>query len=682
MVHWRGYKFDWRRTLHVIFYSGLHFTFTSVGHKIIETRGGDNVFWPANGILAAGILNADTLILKFLVILGCSTIQAFSYQFWFQRQLFWILINIFEACLMGFGIQFLLRYCSQHKKLSVVYVRHNVILIGGVLVSCLIGLVPGGLALRYYKNYEGQQLIFAVVAWYMDNTMGALLFMPFLCCCHWTGIYHELFRWKMDRYIVMLRWVLCLVLTTMSFARLVSSDIRIDFLRVIINIPLYLYLASLSPAGLSLLAFGVVSTNNALIREYESESARTWSRFYIFWSLVCHVSFISVFHSRNEALRNIEDRVEKRTEELNQLRQAAIETSVRKAEFLSYISHEIRNPVHAIGNMIECIASIPDLPAEAVPYIENLRISNTFILDLVTGILDIGKVEMNKFTINIAPIKLKAQLSVVITHTKAQCSAHSIRFEPPAGFHDLPEAVETDGVKLQQMLYNLISNAIKYTGPGGVIRLKCKYEWGRLTLAVTDTGVGIPAETMKHLFEPYVQASSAKAGTGLGLAICKVFAEKLGGSITVQSTLNVGSTFTLDIPAKEVPVNEPPIEPSEPILSSGTKLGRVLVVDDERVNRMILKKMLSARGYVVFEAEDGLKALRIYEENKPFAYIFSDMHMPEMDGLQLRERIQDTDVTFIIVSGDALPPNENYEILMKPFTVANIESILRKHARV
>lgn len=663
-------------TSFVSVYALLHFVGTTIALMILRQRDGENVYWVSNAILAAGMIRSKTLRLKLTVLAACFVTQTISYCALFGKEFFWVPINVFESLLLSIFLPFALARFTKYPTFSVEHRSHIVILFIVTILCCAVGAATGCISLKFYLNYNGVDLAIATLAWFLDNALGAFVFIPALCSCQWGNLLREIIHPK--KWTTLIQFIIALLLVAMSTIKLVSLDTRFEFLRIIVTIPMLLFIATTSTAGLSLALFCVTATVNSYIKDYDTETSRSWARFYMFWAQLCNLSFICILHSRRKILASIEDRVEIRTRELNTLRQTAIETSVRKAEFLSYLSHEIRNPVHAIGNMIECLAETPNLPSDAIPFIDNLRISNTFILELVTGILDIGKVEMNKFTVNIAPVNIKSLLAVVIEHSKAQCRSHSIQFE--ADMSDVPENIESDGVKLQQMLYNLISNAIKYTGPGGQIKLKCAYMNGNLILTVADTGVGIPPETLKNLFEPYVQASSAKAGTGLGLAICKAFAQKLGGSIVVDSVLGSGSTFTLTVPASEhvesLKIEE--IHSGLVVTNRYDKAGaRILVADDSKINRMILSKMLSLiGGYKVFEAENGAEALTIYEENKPFEYIFSDLHMPILDGLELRAKIRDP-VQFIIMSADVnLHPTNNFKILTKPFRASDVEKLL------
>ncbi len=295
--------------------------------------------------------------------------------------------------------------------------------------------------------------------------------------------------------------------------------------------------------------FAVATTISAWFNDFGSDVDRTWTRFYMFWAHICNLSFVSIFYSRRKVQTSIEERVVKRTEELNHFRQEAIANTLRKAELLTYLSNEIRTPMYALRGMVESIASTPDLPPEVDQYVDNLRVSNTFILDLVSNVLDVKKQEENKFTVNVASTDVVSLLRTFIAHTKTQCSSHNIRFLFPTDFSHFPRHVDCDGVKVQQILYNLTSNALKYTPEGGQITFDASYSTDILHLSIADDGVGMTPETLQHLFEPYAQATSAKAGTGLGLAICKTFTEMMHGTIEVISAVGEGSKFTVDIPA-------------------------------------------------------------------------------------------------------------------------------------
>ncbi len=647
----------------VTFYWLLHFTVVTIAMWILEIRGGQNIFWPANAVLASGLINQEQKGVKVALVITCSIVQTVSYCAIFRKEFFWIPINVSESLSVGIITPILLKMRTGQTNFNLHHVNHLLILFMVIVVSCAINSLIGALALYTKLSYVGTDLVIATISWFLDNMLGAMIAIPFLCTCDWWELWAEIRYPNRKTYIFWSKWVVSIILISSSFMKYINVE-GIDALRIIMSIPLLMLVTACSYEGLALFLICITTTINAYLNDYGSEVQRSWSRFYVFWSIVVNISFIGIFHSRKKLISSIERQVQTRTNELNELRENAIASSVQKAEFISYMSHEIRNPVHAIGNMVECIASTSGLPTEVEPYIENLRTSNNFILDLVTNILDIGKLEADKFTVNITPTKIIPILNTFIGHSELQCRSHGIRLIFQKGFRDFPQLIDIDGVKFQQILYNLMSNAIKYTHLNGTIEITFAYINDEIQFIIQDSGVGIPKETLEHLFEPYVQAVSAKSGTGLGLAICKAFAEKLSGVITVESVVSEGSKFTVSIPARpSVVVLE---THADNLIHKPQGSNRVLVVDDEAVNRKILKRMLYQMGFQVHEAVNGQDAIHVYQNCKPFAFVISDLHMPIMGGIELREKIND-DVQFIIVSADEIQPTKQFSILRKPF---------------
>ncbi len=670
-----------KRALYVTGYATFHFAVTLLSVDIMQRRQGQNIFWPTNAILAAAIINADSKRVKFVCIPACAFTQSLVYLIRDTSWFYWLPVNILESTALGFLLPWGTKLFTANAIFNVCHARHILMFTVVTIFVCVsTALIGAGWSTSIYR-YNIAEFTTEFISWSTDDVLGALVYMPFMCCSDYGGIWRQLTSTTGSRRAFMVRWGVIIVLILMSFSKLISLDFRIDVLRVVINIPLLMFLAGDSPAGLSLVTFALTGTINAFFNDFGTDYDRAWARFYMFWAQICNLCFVSLFYSRRKLQETIEERVKTRTEEINDLRQKAIENSVKKAELLSYISHEIRNPLHALRNMVECIASTPNLPQEAKKYVDNLRMSNTFILDLVTNVLDVNKLEANKFTVNYSPTDIVSLLHTIISHTETQCSSHNIHFRPTLKFEDLPARIECDAVKIQQILYNLISNALKYTPPDGEICLAASYNDNVLCVTIEDDGVGMPSDTLQHLFEPYVQATSAKPGTGLGLVICKAFIEKMNGTITVTSTLDHGTKFIVKIPAV-ISSQEPAVKDTTSVLNISPNQLKVLIVDDERVNRLVAGKMLTRMGFQVVEAENGLDALTLYDAEKPFAFVLSDIHMPVLNGKQLltelRARRNDP-VPFILVSGDEVTDEVACLILQKPFTVGDLSKIIREN---
>jgi CheY-like chemotaxis protein len=224
-------------------------------------------------------------------------------------------------------------------------------------------------------------------------------------------------------------------------------------------------------------------------------------------------------------------------------------------------------------------------------------------------------------------------------------------FAPPArekGLHlhwtadpQVPERVIGDPVRLGQVLINLVGNAVKFTNSGEV-KVICEGEQGKLVFTISDTGIGIPAEEIDHLFLPFTQVDSSLTrpfgGTGLGLAISKELVEMMGGAIEVESSVGQGSTFSFTIPLRQVESSEEPV--TRPVLENGIHPLQVLLAEDDLMVRDLITMLLQKRGLGVALAENGREAVARWQEGG-IDLILMDLQMPEMNGLEATKRIRE-----------------------------------------
>jgi signal transduction histidine kinase len=325
--------------------------------------------------------------------------------------------------------------------------------------------------------------------------------------------------------------------------------------------------------------------------------------------------------------------------------------SESKTRFLSNMSHEFRTPLNSVIALTRLLLDRIDgeLTAEQEHQISLVRRSALGLLELVTDLLDIAKVEAGK--IDIRPERftvsdLFSALRGVLKPLQAQSTVELV-------FDAREPAVEldTDEGKVAQVLRNLIANALKFT-PHGEVRLTSTSDpvTGRIVFTVSDTGIGIAADDIPKIFEEFVQVDGPlqrhAGGTGLGLPLSKKLAEVLGGDIRVESVVGRGSVFTLDIPAVHPSVDRAgrPVEGDQP-------RRRILVVDDDETFRYVLRQIITEKGYEVIEAIDGVEGLARLRADKPDAVVL-DLQMPRLDGFGvLREKLADpaiSDVPVII----------------------------------
>ena len=331
-----------------------------------------------------------------------------------------------------------------------------------------------------------------------------------------------------------------------------------------------------------------------------------------------------------------------------------------KAQFLANMSHEIRTPLTGVLGFTGLLRQIPDLPERARRYIDRIDASGRDLLTIVNDVMDFSRLEAGKIELDLQAFDLDALLREVLEDHRGAAErkglALTLARRAPAGL-----VLRSDVGRLRQVLGNLISNAIKFT-PEGSVTLAVEAEaGGGLRFAVTDTGVGISAETAPRLFEHFSQADETDTrqhgGAGLGLAICKGLVDLLGGQIGVDSIEGRGSTFWFVIPA-------PRLGAAAAVETGGSAPAlsplRILVVDDVAVNRELVLAMLAPFDLDLTEASNGLEAVEA-SLNAGFDLILMDLQMPGMDGLAATQAIRaNSDLNrrtpIVALSANVMPP--------------------------
>ncbi|TFH86320.1 response regulator [Billgrantia azerbaijanica] len=330
------------------------------------------------------------------------------------------------------------------------------------------------------------------------------------------------------------------------------------------------------------------------------------------------------------------------SQELQATARRAESASRAKSDFLATVSHEIRTPLNGVIGMSDLLLE-QSLDRQSQEYARTLHASAKRLLELINDILDFSKIESGRLELERRPVRLATlveeacQLFAPRAETKGL--ALVTRLSPA-----LPARLMGDPARLRQVLLNLLANAIKFTERGEVRIEAEETAKGRLCLAVCDTGPGIAADQRERLFEPFRQGDVSIArrygGTGLGLAICRRLVDAMGGTIGVDSRAGEGSRFWVELPLEsaEAPLleAEEAVPPSPPAVSGG----RVLVVEDNPVNRQVAAAMLERLGCQVRMVESGEQALEAVRQ-AVFDVVLMDVQMPDMDGLQTVRRLRE-----------------------------------------
>ena len=312
-----------------------------------------------------------------------------------------------------------------------------------------------------------------------------------------------------------------------------------------------------------------------------------------------------------------------------------------KSDFLATISHEIRTPLNGVLGMAQAL-SMDSLNHAQHGQLRVIQQSGESLLAILNDVLDLSKIEAGKLRLETIEFDVGDTLEHAAKAYRGLADAKGLEFR--ADLSQAQGVSRGDPNRLGQVVQNLLSNALKFT-ESGAVSLSAHWEDGRLHLAVSDSGIGIAPDKIAGLFEKFTQVDVSVTrkfgGTGLGLSICRELSELMGGSITVESVLGRGSTFTLKLPLERVSPARPPPAPGAMVIEPTGRVGqlRVLAAEDNPVNHLVLKTLLAHVGVVPVMVENGQEAVEAWE-NGVWDLILMDIQMPVMDGVSAAAAIR------------------------------------------
>ena len=408
-------------------------------------------------------------------------------------------------------------------------------------------------------------------------------------------------------------------------------------------------------------------------------------------ALITILSLLSLALYKNNIIRSQSNNILKEKNfELQIAKDNAEKASKARAEFLSTVSHELRTPLNAINGITHLL--LEDNPKQnQLHYLNSLKFSGNYLLTFINEILEINRIESSNIEIEYIDFNIK-QLLVDIQNSMLEIASKNnnkftLEIDP-----NVPEILLGDPTKMSQIFINLINNALKFTKNGEVkviIKLvETGEDYSRINFAICDTGIGIPKDKQETIFDSFSQGSieinRKYGGTGLGLTIVKKLVDLLGGDINLHSEVGVGTTFGFELNllngTKEIILEKAKLYSDDILIGKS-----ILVVEDNKINQMITKKMLEKKNIKCHIIDNGEEAVELLSKENDFDLVLMDVHLPGINGTIATQKIREFETKKPIIALTAISLNENREMLMsfgmtdvitKPFEPENFYRII------